>query len=46
MLGGDIAAKDCLLQYKREGRVLAVVSICRDVASLEAGLAMETALTF
>jgi NADPH-dependent 2,4-dienoyl-CoA reductase/sulfur reductase-like enzyme len=27
---GDIAAKDCLLQYKRQGRVLAVASIYRD----------------
>jgi NADPH-dependent 2,4-dienoyl-CoA reductase/sulfur reductase-like enzyme/nitrite reductase/ring-hydroxylating ferredoxin subunit len=38
---GDIAGKDCLLQYKRGGRVLAVVSIYRDLASLEAELAME-----
>ncbi len=40
---GDIAAKDCLLQYKSGGRVLAVASIYRDVASLEAELAMENA---
>jgi NADPH-dependent 2,4-dienoyl-CoA reductase/sulfur reductase-like enzyme len=40
---GDIAAKDCLLQYKSGGRVLAVASIYRDVASLEAELAMERA---
>src|SRR5436190_178704 len=38
---GDIAGKDCLLQYKSRGRVLAVASIYRDVASLEAELAME-----
>jgi NADPH-dependent 2,4-dienoyl-CoA reductase/sulfur reductase-like enzyme/nitrite reductase/ring-hydroxylating ferredoxin subunit len=38
---GDIAGRDCLLQYKRNGRVLAVASIYRDVASLEAELAME-----
>jgi NADPH-dependent 2,4-dienoyl-CoA reductase/sulfur reductase-like enzyme/nitrite reductase/ring-hydroxylating ferredoxin subunit len=43
---GDIASKDCLLQYKRKGRVLAVTSIYRDVASLEAELAMEQALIF
>ncbi len=43
---GDIAGRDCLLQYKRKGRVLAVASIYRDVASLEAELAMETALLF
>jgi NADPH-dependent 2,4-dienoyl-CoA reductase/sulfur reductase-like enzyme len=38
---GDIKAKDCLLRYKRNGRVLAVVSIFRDVESLKAELAME-----
>ena len=40
---GDIAGRDCLLQYKSSGRVLAVASIYRDVASLEAELAMERA---
>jgi NADPH-dependent 2,4-dienoyl-CoA reductase/sulfur reductase-like enzyme/nitrite reductase/ring-hydroxylating ferredoxin subunit len=40
---GNIAAKDCLLRYKSEGRVLAVASIYRDLASLEAELAMEQA---
>jgi NADPH-dependent 2,4-dienoyl-CoA reductase/sulfur reductase-like enzyme len=40
---GDIAAKDCLLRFKSGGRVLAVASIYRDVASLEAELAMEKA---
>jgi NADPH-dependent 2,4-dienoyl-CoA reductase/sulfur reductase-like enzyme/nitrite reductase/ring-hydroxylating ferredoxin subunit len=40
---GDIAAKDCLLQYKSGARVLAVASIYRDLASLEAELAMERA---
>jgi NADPH-dependent 2,4-dienoyl-CoA reductase/sulfur reductase-like enzyme/nitrite reductase/ring-hydroxylating ferredoxin subunit len=38
---GDIAGKDCLLRFKREGRVLAVASIFRDVDSLRAELAME-----
>ena len=38
---GDIAAKDCLLRYKSGGRVLAVASIYRDLASLQAELAME-----
>jgi NADPH-dependent 2,4-dienoyl-CoA reductase/sulfur reductase-like enzyme/nitrite reductase/ring-hydroxylating ferredoxin subunit len=38
---GDIGAKDCLLQYRSRGRVLAVASIYRDVASLQAELAME-----
>jgi NADPH-dependent 2,4-dienoyl-CoA reductase/sulfur reductase-like enzyme/nitrite reductase/ring-hydroxylating ferredoxin subunit len=42
-LDGDIAAKDCLLQYKRNGRLLAVASIYRDLASLKAELQMERA---
>jgi NADPH-dependent 2,4-dienoyl-CoA reductase/sulfur reductase-like enzyme len=40
---GDIAAKDCVLRYKRGGRVLAVASIFRDVESLQSELAMERA---
>ncbi len=40
---GDIAARDCLVRYKLGGRTLAVASIYRDVASLEAELAMERA---
>jgi NADPH-dependent 2,4-dienoyl-CoA reductase/sulfur reductase-like enzyme len=42
-IDGDIAGKDCLLRFKRNGRVLAVVSIFRDVANLEAEVAMERA---
>jgi NADPH-dependent 2,4-dienoyl-CoA reductase/sulfur reductase-like enzyme/nitrite reductase/ring-hydroxylating ferredoxin subunit len=38
---GDIAAKDCLLRYRKAGRVLAVASIFRDLASLKAELALE-----
>lgn len=38
---GDIAARDCLLRYRKNGRVLAVASIYRDLASLRAELAME-----
>lgn len=38
---GSISDKDCLLRYKQGGRVLAVASIFRDVASLEAELKME-----
>jgi hypothetical protein len=34
-------SKDCLLRYKRNGRVLAAASIYRDVESLKAELAME-----
>ena len=43
VVDGDITGKDCLLQYNCNGRVLAVASIYRDVASLEAELAMERA---
>jgi NADPH-dependent 2,4-dienoyl-CoA reductase/sulfur reductase-like enzyme len=38
---GDIAGKDCLVRYKLGGRTLAVASIFRDVANLQAELAME-----
>jgi NADPH-dependent 2,4-dienoyl-CoA reductase/sulfur reductase-like enzyme len=38
---GDIAGRDCLLRYRRGGRVLAAASIYRDHASLEAEVAME-----
>ncbi len=40
---GSIAGRDCLVRYKRGGRVLAVASIYRDLASLQAELAMERA---
>jgi NADPH-dependent 2,4-dienoyl-CoA reductase/sulfur reductase-like enzyme/nitrite reductase/ring-hydroxylating ferredoxin subunit len=43
VVDGNIAGKDCLLQYKSKGRVLAVASIYRDLASLQAELAMERA---
>ena len=38
---GDIAAKDCVLRFKRKGRVLAVASIFRDLESLQAEVMME-----
>ena len=38
---GDIAGRDCLLKYKSAGRVLAVASIYRDLANLQAELDME-----
>jgi len=41
---GDVAARDCVLRYRRGGRVLAVASIYRDVDSLKAELAMEKAM--
>jgi len=40
---GDVKAKDCLLRYRRDGRVLAVASIYRDFDNLKAELAMEQA---
>jgi NADPH-dependent 2,4-dienoyl-CoA reductase/sulfur reductase-like enzyme/nitrite reductase/ring-hydroxylating ferredoxin subunit len=40
-IDGVIAARDCLLKYMSKGRVLAVASIYRDLASLQAELAME-----
>jgi len=43
VVDGDINARDCLLRYRRKGRTLAVASIYRDVASLQAELAMERA---
>jgi NADPH-dependent 2,4-dienoyl-CoA reductase/sulfur reductase-like enzyme len=42
-IDGDIGAKDCLVLYKSHGRVLAVASIYRDVASLQAEITMERA---
>jgi len=38
---GSIPARDCLVRYKRGGRVLAAASIYRDLASLQAEVAME-----
>jgi apoptosis-inducing factor 3 len=40
-IDGSIAGRDCVLRYKSGGRVLAVASIYRDTASLEAEVALE-----
>jgi apoptosis-inducing factor 3 len=40
---GDAMKRDCVVRYKRGGRILAVASIYRDKESLEAGVAMERA---
>lgn len=40
---GDVMKRDCVVRYKRGGRILAVASIYRDKESLEAGVAMERA---
>jgi NADPH-dependent 2,4-dienoyl-CoA reductase/sulfur reductase-like enzyme/nitrite reductase/ring-hydroxylating ferredoxin subunit len=34
-IDGDISARDCLVRYRRGGKVLAVASIFRDLASLK-----------
>ncbi|HEY8518730.1 MAG TPA: FAD-dependent oxidoreductase [Gammaproteobacteria bacterium] len=44
VVDGDVAAKDCLVRYKRAGRTLAVASIYRDVDNLEAEVALEREL--
>ncbi|HEU0204853.1 MAG TPA: FAD-dependent oxidoreductase [Burkholderiaceae bacterium] len=41
VIDGDIAARDCLVRYKRNGRVLAVASIYRDIESLQAESVLE-----
>ncbi len=38
---GDIAARDCVVRYRRGGRTLAAASIYRDVESLRAELSLE-----
>ena len=42
---GDIAARDCLVRYRRAGRTLAVASIFRDIQSLEAEVSFERGAT-
>jgi NADPH-dependent 2,4-dienoyl-CoA reductase/sulfur reductase-like enzyme/nitrite reductase/ring-hydroxylating ferredoxin subunit len=42
-IDGDINARDCMLRFKQKGRVLAAVSIYRDVESLAAEVTMEEA---
>ena len=40
-IDGDVMNKDCLLRFKRHGRVAAVASIFRDLQSLQAEVVME-----
>ena len=42
-IDGDFEGKDALVRFQRGGRTLAVASIYRDVANLEAEVAMESA---
>jgi hypothetical protein len=38
---GDVMRKDCVLRFKRNGRVSAVAAIFRDLESLKAEVLME-----
>ena len=38
---GDIPGRDCIVRFKRKGKVVAAASIFRDVDSLEAEVALE-----
>ena len=38
---GDVAGRDCVVRYRRNGRLLAAASIYRDVQNLEAEPALE-----
>lgn len=40
---GDILSRDCLLRFQRNGRLLAVASIFRDIENLQAEVMMERA---
>jgi len=42
-IDGDVGKRDCVVRYKRAGKVMAVASIYRDLDSLKAALAMEQA---
>jgi NADPH-dependent 2,4-dienoyl-CoA reductase/sulfur reductase-like enzyme/nitrite reductase/ring-hydroxylating ferredoxin subunit len=44
-IDGDIASKNCLLRFKRNGRTLAAASIFRDVENLQAEVMMERDMT-
>ena len=43
VIEGDIKTRDCLVRYRRSGKVLAVASIFRDLDSLKAEVSMEQA---
>lgn len=40
-IDGDVMKRDCLLRFMRNGRVMAVASIFRDLESLQEEVAME-----
>jgi NADPH-dependent 2,4-dienoyl-CoA reductase/sulfur reductase-like enzyme/nitrite reductase/ring-hydroxylating ferredoxin subunit len=45
LVNGDITSKDCLVNFRRDGRTFAVASIFRDIESLQAELTMERSTT-
>jgi NADPH-dependent 2,4-dienoyl-CoA reductase/sulfur reductase-like enzyme len=40
-IDGDIAARECAVSFRKEGRLLAMATIARDRAALRAEVAME-----
>lgn len=42
-IDGDVMKRDCLIRYKKGGRVMAIASIFRDAANLQAEIRMEHA---
>jgi hypothetical protein len=40
-IDGNVEARDCVVSYKRGGRILAVATISRDLQSLQTEAAME-----
>jgi len=40
-IDGDIGAKDCIVRYHKQGSLMAVASIFRDIDNLKAELSME-----
>ena len=41
LISGDVASGDCAVAYRSEGKTLAVATLNRPMASLEAELALE-----
>lgn len=41
-IDGSLAARDCIVRYSANGKILAVLTIARDLASLEAEVALAT----
>jgi hypothetical protein len=41
IIDGDIKSRDCLARYRRNGKVVAVASISRDIENLKEEVSME-----